>query len=47
MGLNLCPGAAAGRNQIMNQIMERIAETGIIPVVKVDSPEQGVRIMNA
>ena len=31
----------------MNQIMERIAETGIIPVVTVDSPEQGVSIMNA
>lgn len=31
----------------MNECMERIAATGIIPVVTVDSAEQGVRIMTA
>ena len=31
----------------MNEIMEKIAATGIIPVVTVDSAEQGVRIMTA
>ncbi len=31
----------------MNKTMEKIAATGIIPVVTVDSPEQGVRIMEA
>lgn len=31
----------------MNKTMEKIAATGIIPVVTVDSPEQGIRIMEA
>lgn len=31
----------------MNECMEKIAATGIIPVVTVDSAEQGVRIMTA
>lgn len=31
----------------MNEIMEKIAETGIIPVVTVDSAEQGVNIVTA
>lgn len=31
----------------MNRTMDKIAETGIIPVVTVDSPEQGVQIMEA
>lgn len=31
----------------MNEIMKKIADTGIIPVVTVDSAEQGVRIVTA